>query len=154
MGFTTASLMRRFVAPVAVLAALAAAGATADAADMVTYLGTTSQGSPFKLTMAPDGLRFRITWKADCHDGQDPFQAQTASQRPLPNTPAGFTSRENYDARASDGAVVHYGISISGTIHGPRAAGVWRAVAVGPYKNGGTYRCVTGRVVWKARRVQ
>jgi hypothetical protein len=152
MGFTIASLMRRFAAPMAVLAALAAVGATASAADMQTYMGSTSQGTPFKLTVASDGLRFRITWKADCHDGQDPFMAQTASQRPLPNTPGGFTSRENYDARASDGAVIHYAISISGTIHGPRAAGVWRAVAVGPYKNGGTYRCTTGRVVWKARR--
>src|SRR5919201_5952116 len=122
MGFAIASLMRHFVAPMAVLAALAAAGGTAAAADMRTYMGSTSQGSPFKLTIAPDGLRFRITWKADCHDGQDPFMAQTASQRPLRNTPGGFTSRENYDARASDGAVIHYGISISGTIHGPRAA--------------------------------
>jgi hypothetical protein len=145
--------MRRFAALLALLAVLAAAAGAAYAAGMVTYMGATSQGSFFKLTVAADGLRFRISWKADCHDGQRPFEAQTASARPLPNTPRGFSSHETYNAKASDGATVHYDITISGAIHGPRAAGSWQAVATGPYKDGGTYRCGTGKVTWKARRV-
>ena len=152
MGFTIASSMRRFVVPLAILATLAVATGAASAAGMLTFMGTTSQSSAFKLTVAGDGLRFRIAWKADCHDGQDPFQAETASQRPLPNTPGGFSSHETYDAKATDGATVHYDITIAGTIHGRRAAGTWEAVAKGPYKDGGTYKCDTGRVTWKARR--
>jgi hypothetical protein len=144
--------MRRSVACMAVLVALAAAAATAHAAGMLTFLGTTSQGTAFKLTVASDGLRFRIDWKADCHDGQRPFKAETASARPLPNTPGGFTSNETYDAKASDGATVHYDITIAGTIRGRRASGTWSAVATGPYKDGGSYRCDTGDVTWKARR--
>jgi hypothetical protein len=145
--------LRRFALVMALLAALAAAAGAAYAAGMVTYMGATSQRSPFKLTVASDGLRFRISWRADCHDGQRPFAAETASARPLHNTTGGFTSHETYNARAGDGATVHYDIRISGAIHGPRAAGHWQAVATGPYKGGGTYRCDTGRVTWKARRV-
>ena len=95
---------------------------------------------------------FRIAWKADCHDGQDPFKAETASQRPLPNPPGGFSSHETYNAKASDGATVHYDITIAGAIHGRRAAGSWQATATGPYKDGGSYKCDTGRVTWKALR--
>ena len=152
MGFTIAFPMRRFVALLAILALLAAAAGTAYAAGMITYTGATSQGNAFKLTVASDGLRFRIAWKADCHDGEDPFQAETASQRPLPNPPGGFSSHETYDAKASDGATVHYDITIAGAIHGRRAAGSWQATATGPYKDGGSYKCDTGRVTWKARR--
>ena len=152
MGFTIAFPMRRFVALLAILALLAAAAGAAYAAGMLTYTGATSQGNAFKLTVASDGLRFRIAWKADCHDGQDPFQAETASQRPLPNPPGGFSSHETYDAKASDGATVHYAIVIAGAVRRRGATGTWQAVASGPYKGGGTYRCDTGKVTWRARR--
>lgn len=144
--------MRRLVASVAVLAALAATAAGAWAAGMITYTGSTSQSSAFKLTVASDGVRFRIDWEADCGDGGKPFSAETASARPLPNAAGTFSSHETYDAKASDGAMVHYEITISGRIHRRTAAGTWGAVATGPYKDGGTYRCTTGRVTWKARR--
>jgi hypothetical protein len=41
---------------------------------------------------------------------------------------------------------------MAGAIHGRRAAGSWQATATGPYKDGGSYKCDTGRVTWKARR--
>jgi hypothetical protein len=86
----------------ALLAELVAVGATCARADKQTYMGSTSQGTPFKLTVASDVLRFASP-EVHCHDGQDPFKAQTASQRPLRNTPPRIHSRENYDAQGSDG---------------------------------------------------
>ena len=61
-----------------------------------------------------------------------------------------FSSRETYDAKASDGATVHYAIVISGAVRRRGATGTWQAVASGPYKDGGTYRCDTGKVTWRA----
>ncbi|HEX3317798.1 MAG TPA: hypothetical protein VHR88_07250 [Solirubrobacteraceae bacterium] len=147
-----ATSLRRTAAFVAVLAAVGATAAGTWAASLVSYGGRTSQGRAFTLTVGGGGVRFRIDWTAGCADGGKPFRAQTASQRGLPDTGGAFTSHETYNARASDGAMVHYDIRIGGRIHARTAAGVWRAVATGPYKNGGSYRCETGRITWKARR--
>jgi hypothetical protein len=144
--------MRRLIAILACLAALAALGGVAYAAGTVTYTGQTSQGKAFMLTIDSTGVRFRIDWAANCADGGQDFKATTSSQRALPNRAGQFSSHETYDAKASDGATVHYDIVISGRIHRGRAAGSWQAVASGPYKDGGTYRCDTGKVTWKARR--
>lgn len=148
----TRTLLRRLLAPLAVLVVAGAVAAGASAAGDVSYAGTTSQGRPFALTVGGAGVRFRIDWTADCGDGGKPFEAQTASQRGLPDPGGGFTSHETYQARASDGAMVHYDIRISGRISGAGAAGAWRAVATGPYKDGGSYRCATGRLTWRAHR--
>ena len=145
MGRIIASLVRRPLACLGVLAVLAATAGVAYAAT-VTYTGSTSQSKRFKLVLRPDGVRFRLSWSADCGDGGKPFSAETASQRALAVHAAHFSSRESYNAKASDGATVHYDITITGAIHGPRAAGSWQATATGPYKDGGSYKCDTGRV--------
>jgi hypothetical protein len=141
---------RRLAGLAAALVALSVSAAAA--AGPVSYGGTTSQKRAFTLTIGRDGVRFRIGWSARCGDGGKPFEAQTASRRGLPDPGGAFTSHETYDARASDGAMVHYNIRIAGTIHARTAAGAWRAVATGPYKDGGSYRCETGRITWNARR--
>jgi hypothetical protein len=143
--------MRRALTLLSVLAVLAATAGVAYAAT-VTYFGSTSQSEPFKLVLGPDGVRFRISWNADCGDGGKPFSAQTASQRALAIRAAHFSSRESYDAKASDGATVHYAIVIAGTVRRQSTTGIWQAVASGPYKDGGTYTCDTGKVSWRARR--
>jgi hypothetical protein len=126
---------------------------TAAYAAVATYTGGTSQsGKTFTLTVGSDGARFRIQWTADCADGGKPFQAETSSQRALPVRGGRFSSHESYDATASDGAKVHYDIAIAGTVRRRSASGTWQAVASGPYKDGGTYRCDTSRVTWKAQR--
>ncbi|HEX3317470.1 MAG TPA: hypothetical protein VHR88_05585, partial [Solirubrobacteraceae bacterium] len=132
-----AASLRRTATLAAILAALGATAAGASAAGDVSYGGTTSQGRAFALTVSGGGVRFRIDWTAGCADGGKPFRAQTACQRGLPDSGGAFTSHETYDARASDGAMVHYDIRIGGRIHARTAAGVWRAVATGPYKDGG-----------------
>jgi hypothetical protein len=151
VGFTIALSMRRVLAillPVAVLGACAAVALAANR----TYNGSTSQsGKTFTLTVAADGARFRIEWTADCGDGGKPFEAETTSQRPLPVRGGRFSSHESYDATASDGAKVHYAITISGTVRQRSAAGTWQAVASGPYKDGGTYKCDTTKVTWKGK---
>jgi hypothetical protein len=144
--------MRRLVAALAFVAVLAAWGGVAFAAGVATYNGSTSQDHAFTLTVASDGVKFRIDWSAGCGDGAPDFKATTSSQRGLPSKAGSFSSHETYDAKASDGATVHYSIAIAGTIHRRVAAGSWRAVATGPYKDGGTYKCETGKVTWKARR--
>jgi hypothetical protein len=151
VGRNIASSMRRALAFLGVLAVLAASAGVAYAAT-VTYTGSTSQSQPFKLVLRPDGVRFRLSWRAGCGDGGKPFSAETASQRALPLHAAHFSSRETYDAKASDGATVHYAIVISGAVRRRGATGTWQAVASGPYKDGGTYRCDTGKVTWRARR--
>jgi hypothetical protein len=145
--------MRRGLALLLTLLALGVTAGAAVAAAGVGYTGTTSQGKPFTLNVSADGVRFRIDWTADCGDGGKPFSAQTASQRALPLRAGGrFSSHESYDATASDGAKVHYQIAISGDVRRRRATGAWQAVASGPYKDGGTYKCDTGKVTWSARR--
>jgi hypothetical protein len=151
VGLNIASSMRRALAFLGVLAVLAASAGVAYAAT-VTYTGSTSQSQPFKLVLRPDGVRFRLSWRAGCGDGGKPFSAETASQRALPVHAAHFSSRETYDAKASDGATVHYAIVIAGAVRRRGATGTWQAVASGPYKDGGTYRCDTGKVTWRARR--
>jgi hypothetical protein len=150
--FNIARTMRRALAtlvPVLLLGLIVAAAYAA----VVTYSGGTSQsGKSFTLTVSSDGARFRIQWSADCGDGGKPFQAETASQRALPVRAGRFASHENYDATASDGAKVHYDIAIAGTVRRRSASGTWQAIASGPYKDGGTYKCDTGRVTWKAQR--
>ena len=146
--------MRRALSVLTLVAVLAAACASVAlaAGPGVMYLGTTSQHKPFKLSVKPEGVRFRIDWSADCGDGGKPFQAQTASQRPLALKASAFSSTESYDATASDGAKVHYAIVMTGAVHRRRASGTWQATASGPYKDGGTYKCDTGKVTWSARR--
>jgi hypothetical protein len=151
VGHNIVSSMRRALAFLCVLAVLAATAGVAYAAT-VTYTGSTSQSQPFKLVLRPDGVRFRLSWRAGCGDGGKPFSAETASQRALPVHAAHFSSRETYDAKASDGATVHYAIVIAGAVRRRGATGTWQAVASGPYKDGGTYRCDTGKVTWRARR--
>ncbi|MFL5835657.1 MAG: hypothetical protein ACJ76K_03595 [Solirubrobacteraceae bacterium] len=150
MGLYIASGKRRALALLGVVAVVAA---TADVAygATVTYTGSTSQSQPFKLVLRPDGVRFRLSWRANCGDGGKPFSAETASQRALPVHAGQFSSRETYDAKASDGATVHYTILIAGAVRRRGATGTWQAVASGPYKDRGTYRCDTGRVTWRAR---
>jgi hypothetical protein len=144
--------MRRALAILLPVSILGASAAVAFAAT-TTYTGSTSQsGKTFTLTVSGDGARFRIQWTADCADGGKPFQAETASQRALPIRGGRFSSHESYDATASDGAKVHYEIAIGGTVRRRSANGTWQAVASGPYKDGGTYKCDTGRVTWKATR--
>ena len=143
--------MRRALAFLSVLAVLAATAGVAYAA-IATYTGATSQSQRFKLVLGPDGVRFRISWRAACGDGGKPFSAETASQRALAVHAAHFSSRESYNAKASDGANGHYAIVIAGAVRHRGATGTWQAVASGPYKDGGTYRCETGRVTWRARR--
>jgi hypothetical protein len=144
--------MRRALATL-VPALLVGLTATVAYAAVATYSGATSQsGKSFTLTVGSDGARFRIQWSADCADGGKPFQAETASQRALPVRAGRFSSHESYDATASDGAKVHYDIAISGTVRRRTATGTWQAVASGPYKDGGTYKCDTGRITWKAKR--
>jgi hypothetical protein len=150
VGLYIASGMRRALAFLGVLAVLASTAGVAYAAT-VTYTGSTSQSQPFKLVLRPDGVRFRLSWRANCGDGGKPFSAETASQRALPVHAAHFSSRETYDAKASDGATVHYAIVIAGAVRRRGATGTWQAVASGPYKDGGTYRCATGKVTWRAR---
>jgi hypothetical protein len=143
--------MRRALAILLPVAVLGASAAVAFAATK-TYTGSTSQqGKAFTLIVAPDGARFRIEWSADCGDGGKPFQAETSSQRPLPVRAGRFSSHETYDATASDGAKVHYEITIGGTVRRRAANGTWQAVASGPYKDGGTYKCDTGKLTWKAK---
>jgi len=142
--------MRRALALLGVLVVLAPGAGVAYAAT-VTYTGSTSQSEPFKLVLGPDGVRVRISWSAECGDGGKPFSAQTASQRALAVHAAHFSSRESYDAKASDGATVHYAIVIAGAVRHRGATGTWQAVASGPYKDGGTYKCETGKVTWRAR---
>jgi len=144
--------MRRLLATLTCLAALAALGGVAYAATTVTYTGQTSQSKAFTLTVGTGGVRFRIDWSANCADGGQDFKATTSSQRGLPTKAGQFSSHETYDAKASDGATVHYEIAISGAVRRRGATGTWQAVASGPYKDGGTYRCDTGKVTWKARR--
>jgi hypothetical protein len=144
--------MRRALVLLGGLAVLAATAGLAYAATTLTYMGSTSQDQPFKLVRSSDGVRFRVSWSADCGDGGKPFQAETASARPLGVHAAHFSSRESYDAKASDGATVHYEIAIAGAVHRRGATGTWQAVASGPYKDGGTYKCDTGKVTWRARR--
>jgi hypothetical protein len=140
------------------LAALGVVGATASVAPAATggggviYQGTTSQNKPFRLLVKPEGVRFRVDWSADCGDNGKPFTAQTVSQRPLALKGSAFSSHESYDATASDGAKVHYDITMSGTVRRRMASGSWQAIATGPYKDGGTYKCDTGKVTWSARR--
>jgi hypothetical protein len=147
--------MRRTLLLFLALAVLTASatGAVALAAGLgVIYRGTTDQGKPFKLNIKPEGVRFRVSWSADCGDGGKPFGAETVSQRPLALRGSAFSSHESYDAMASDGAKVHYDIVMAGTVHRRRASGTWQATATGPYKDGGTYKCDTGKVTWSARR--
>lgn len=145
--------MRRtlFLLPLLAVLVMGASAALA-AAPGVIYNGTTSQSKPFKLNIRPEGVRFRVSWSADCGDGGKPFQAETVSQRPLALKGSAFSSHESYDAMASDGAKVHYDIVMSGKVLRRRASGAWQATATGPYKDGGTYKCDTGKVNWSARR--
>src|SRR5262245_38783030 len=107
--------MRRGLLILMTMAALAAVADVALGA-LGTYKGTTDQDKAFTLTVTPDGARFGIDWSADCGDGGKPFQAHTSSQRALPLRAGSFSSRESYDATASDQAKVHYVISIVGHV--------------------------------------
>jgi hypothetical protein len=145
--------MRRIALVIVAAAGLtAAASAVAQTAGDVQFSGKTQQRKPVILAVGPTGAMFRIDWAADCHDGGDPFEAQTSSQRPLPIQGGRFASHEKYDAKAADGATVHYEISLTGRVTRRAAKGTWRAKAKGPYADGDEYKCDTGKLSWKARR--
>ena len=130
------------------------AAATAGAQEGVQkYEGTTSQGQRMALNVSSAGVRYRIAWQGECEDGGQPFESTTSSGEPIPVRRKGkFSDRRSFEAKADDGAMVSFEISLVGEIQGRRALGTWEATAKGPYNDGGKYTCSAKEVTWKAKR--
>jgi hypothetical protein len=132
---------------------LAAAALAAVPTKRGRYRGTTRQHQTLSLKTSRKGIKFSITWSANCRDGGPRFTGTTSNSKPLRVRRRGaFSAKATFQGAAADGTKVRYQVAFKGKVRRKRASGSWRLSVSGPYIEGGTYTCTTGSVGWRAKR--
>jgi hypothetical protein len=135
-------------------AALLAAAAFATAQSQSgRYKGVTRQKQKVSMNISRKGVKFSIPWSANCRDGGPRFKGTTSNSKPLRVRKRGaFAAKASFTGAAADGTKVRYRVAFKGKLRGKKASGSWRLTVRGPYIEGGTYTCTTGKVRWRAKR--